>query len=88
MLPTIGMSGEQSLRAGLEREEVERLGSSYALTLAHWRRRFTEAWPRIEALGFDERFRRMWMYYLTYCEAGFEHGTIDVGLYRMRKPQA
>ena len=40
----------------------------------------------IAALGFDERFRRMWLYYLIYCEVGFERGLIDVGLYRMRKP--
>jgi cyclopropane-fatty-acyl-phospholipid synthase len=37
-------------------------------------------------LGFDERFRRMWIYYLVYCEVGFDHGMIDVGLYRLRKP--
>ena len=60
-------------------------GRSYARTLADWRSRFRAAWPRIEALGFDERFRRMWEYYLAYCEVGFERGTIDVGFYRLRK---
>ena len=50
-----------------------------------WRRRFEEAWPKIEKLGFDNRFRRLWRYYLTYCEAGFEEGVIDVGLYRLRR---
>ena len=39
-----------------------------------WRRRFEAAWPDIAALGFDDRFRRMWLYYLTYCEVGFERG--------------
>ena len=85
MLPSVWMMREQAERAGLEITEIERFGASYALTVAEWRRRFVEAWPRIEALGFDERFRRMWLYYLTYCEAGFRHGTIDVGLYRLKE---
>jgi len=50
----------------------------YADTLAEWGRRFRTAWPRIAPLGFDERFRRMWEYYLAYCEGGFRAGTIDV----------
>lgn len=85
MLPTVCIMRDHASAAGLELVELERFGASYARTLAEWRRRFLEAWPRIEALGFDERFRRMWSYYLTYCEAGFEHGTIDVGIYRLRK---
>jgi cyclopropane-fatty-acyl-phospholipid synthase len=72
--------------AGLTFETIERFGQSYALTLAEWRRRFEAAWHDIAALGFDERFRRMWRYYLTYCEIGFERGLIDVGLYGLRKP--
>jgi cyclopropane-fatty-acyl-phospholipid synthase len=86
MLPTASLIRKHAERAGLELVEVERFGASYALTVAEWRRRFAEAWPNIAALGFDERFRRMWIYYLTYCEAGFRHGTIDVGLYRLAKP--
>ena len=43
------------------------------------------AWPRIEAMGFDERFRRLWLYYLAYCEAGFRAGSIDVGFYRLTR---
>ena len=85
MLPTIPLMRAEAQRVGLEFCELERFGASYALTVAEWRRRFVEAWPRIEALGFDERFRRMWDYYLTYCEVGFQCGPIDVGLYRMRK---
>ena len=37
-------------------------------------------------LGYDEAFRRKWVYYLCYCEAGFEEGSIDVGIYQYRKP--
>ena len=86
MLPTVADMRRQSEAVGLTFEDVETFGASYARTLADWRRRFDQAWPRMEALGFDVRFRRMWLYYLTYCEVGFERGTIDVGLYRLRKP--
>ena len=53
-------------------------GLDYAVTLAHWRDRFRLAWPDMGGLGFDERFRRLWEYYLSYCEAGFRSGSIDV----------
>jgi cyclopropane-fatty-acyl-phospholipid synthase len=86
MLPTVPLMRQHAGEAGLELVEIERFGASYALTLAEWRSRFIASWPRIEALGFDDRFRRMWLYYLTYCQAGFQHGTIDVGLYRLAKP--
>ena len=86
MLPTVGKMKERAGEAGLGFETVETFGLSYARTLAAWRERFLVAWPRIEAQGFDERFKRMWLYYLSYCEAGFERGTIDVGLYRVTRP--
>ena len=54
------------------------MGPDYARTLALWRQRFVHAWQEIEKLGFDERFRRMWLYYLGYCEAGFNARTISV----------
>ncbi|SNY72676.1 cyclopropane-fatty-acyl-phospholipid synthase family protein [Enterobacter sp. CC120223-11] len=54
------------------------MGPDYARTLSHWRQRFVQAWQDIEKLGFDERFRRMWLYYFGYCEAGFNARTISV----------
>lgn len=54
------------------------MGPDYARTLVHWRQRFVHAWQDIEKLGFDDRFRRMWLYYLSYCEAGFNARTISV----------
>ena len=42
-------------------------------------------WPEVAALGFDERFKRMWEYYLSYCEAGFNNGAIDVGLFKINR---
>ncbi|ABD88104.1 class I SAM-dependent methyltransferase [Rhodopseudomonas palustris] len=53
-------------------------GQDYAKTLAAWRDNFRAAWPNLTPLGFDERFRRLWEYYLAYCEAGFLSGNIDV----------
>jgi cyclopropane-fatty-acyl-phospholipid synthase len=77
------------LREALEKADLtlvaaETFGESYALTLRDWRRRFLEKWPQIEQLGFDAPFKRLWEYYLGYCEAGFRSGLIDVGLYSIR----
>lgn len=71
---------------GLVLERSHFFGLDYARTLAYWREAFLDAWPRIAPLGFDERFKRMWLYYLSYCEAGFMEKTIDVGLFKLRKP--
>ena len=87
MLPTVTRMHEEAKRAGLAFETVERFGESYARTLVDWRTRFRANWPEIQKLGFDERFRRMWEYYLTYCEVGFERGDVDVGIYRLTKPR-
>ena len=71
MLPSESRLLQETRRAGLEWTGVERFGQDYADTLAHWERRFEEAWSDIAARGFDERFRRLWKFYLSYCEAGF-----------------
>ena len=80
-LPTKTIIAEQASRAGLRLAHVECFGSSYARTLAEWRRRFDACWSEIAAKGFDERFRRLWTYYLSYCEAGFREQATDVGFY-------
>ncbi|WP_025032368.1 SAM-dependent methyltransferase [Bradyrhizobium sp. DOA9] len=58
------------------RERV--FGQDYAKTLSLWRDNFSRAWTDLTSLGFDEPFRRLWEYYLCYCEAGFRAGKIDV----------
>lgn len=83
MLPTRRALREHARAAGLQLEEDLHFGRSYAQTLVDWRQRFLANWPAIAALGFDEGFRRLWEYYLCYCEAGFRSGRIDVGLYRV-----
>ncbi|MFI4936234.1 MAG: class I SAM-dependent methyltransferase [Caulobacterales bacterium] len=71
MLPSETRLKEETARAGLEWRDVIRFGQSYADTLAEWASRFEGAWDDIKGLGFDERFRRLWRFYLSYCEAGF-----------------
>lgn len=80
MLPTMDIIRREAARAGLRLVAHELFGSSYAQTLAEWRRRFLQMWPDIEALSFDLRFKRMWEYYLSYCEVGFAAGAVDVNL--------
>lgn len=80
-LPSDTALAKAVAEAGLKLREVEHFGKSYARTLLEWRLRFHAHWPAIAAQGFDERFRRLWHYYLCYCEAGFEEGSINVGLY-------
>lgn len=84
MLPSPSALREQAARAGLELGEELLFGTSYARTLADWRARFLAAWPAIAAQGFDPAFKRLWQYYLCYCEAGFLAGRVDVGLYTLR----
>jgi cyclopropane-fatty-acyl-phospholipid synthase len=83
MLPSKTILAESARKAGLQIVETECFADGYALTLAEWRRRMLLAWPQIAAQGFDARFRRLWEYYLCYCEAGFRVRTIDVGLYKL-----
>lgn len=85
MLLTNQIMKEQGERAGLALERVELFGKSYAKTLRLWHECFLERWHAIEPLGYDEIFRRKWAYYLSYCEAGFEEGMIDVGVYQYRR---
>ena len=85
MLPSPRAFTQESERAGLTVERMEGFGPCYARTLAEWNRRFQGAWHRLEPLGYDARFKRMWEYYLAYCEAGFRAGTIDVQRIQLAK---
>ena len=79
MLPSEPRLGPVIAAAGLDWTLTERFGADYATTLEHWGRRFEAAWDGIAASGrFDPRFRRLWRFYLAYCEAGFRSGRTDV----------
>ena len=65
---------------------LEDFGDSYARTLAAWRERFLARLPQVRALGFDERFIRLWEFYLAYCEGGFRERSIGVAHLLFAKP--
>ncbi len=74
--------------SSLQLAGAQDIGEHYALTLREWRRRFLSRLPDVRRLGFDERFIRMWNFYLAYCEGGFlEHYIGDVQLV-LAKPGA
>ncbi len=67
-------------RTGLDWVAERAFGASYARTLRSWRERFEANWDSVIApMGFDERFHRMWRYYLAYCEGGFRAGAPTCG---------
>lgn len=78
MLPPPGKLAEIGKSLGLDLKDQKIFGQDYARTLLEWRQRFRTAWPQIRPMGFDERFKRLWEFYLHYCEAGFRAGNIDV----------
>ena len=78
MLPTPSIMKSLGVHAGLPMRSETIFGRDYARTLSEWRVRFDQNWFAIKQLGFDERFRKLWDYYLYYCEAGFRSGHIDV----------
>jgi len=79
MLPSKERLLELVDAAGFDLVEPYWFGHSYALTLAKWRERFDQVSREVLEQGFDERFLRMWRYYLSYCETGFTSGRTDVG---------
>ena len=78
MLPCPRIMTDMGNSNGLKQIASLEFGHDYARTLKVWRDNFRSVWPDLTEMGFDERFRRMWEYYLAYCEAGFLAGNIDV----------
>jgi cyclopropane-fatty-acyl-phospholipid synthase len=77
-LPSIPALEQVAKEHFLNLEHTIHFGMDYARTLKEWQYRFSRDWPAAEALGFDEKFKRLWHYYLAYCQAGFINGHIDV----------
>lgn len=86
MLASVERLQEEAAKAGLAWRKAEAFGASYAETLAEWTRRFKAKWDDISAMGFDERFKQLWLFYLGYCEAGFRTGRTDVVQLELAKP--
>jgi cyclopropane-fatty-acyl-phospholipid synthase len=81
-IPCVTAMIDSAARAGqLRLLNLEDFGPSYATTLRHWRHRFLSKLDRVRALGYDDRFIRLWEFYLCYCEGGFlERSISDVQL--------
>lgn len=86
MLPSPVVLREQIERAGLGVVGSINFGASYDITLRRWHTRFNDKWDEIAALGFDDRFRRMWNFYLTSCAATFASGNCDVTQITVKRP--
>lgn len=78
MLPSMEALNRQTENSGLHVTELLNFGDSYSETLRRWHKDFEESWDQVQTLGFDERFRRMWNFYLASCAACFRGQTTDV----------
>ena len=77
-LPSLKIIKEITKQNNLTLQKINSYSDDYAKTLFMWRNNFLKAWDNITPLGFDEYFKRMWEFYLSYCEAGFKSKNIDL----------
>lgn len=86
MLPSPSALQAQADRAGLDVKGSIEFGESYSQTLRRWYVDFNDKWSQIEEMGFDERFKRMWDFYLTSCASTFHSGNCDVTQITVTRP--
>jgi cyclopropane-fatty-acyl-phospholipid synthase len=86
MLPSPLVLSKQAQEAGLKVVKSIEFGESYSETLRRWHDTFNDKWDQVLAMGFDDRFRRMWNFYLTSCAATFYYGNCDVTQITISKP--
>jgi cyclopropane-fatty-acyl-phospholipid synthase len=84
LLPSPSRFVMEAQRAGFIEAGRRSFGTDYAETLRRWRSAFDAAGHKVHALGFDERFQRLWRFYLTYCEVGFDQRLTDVSQFHLR----
>ncbi len=77
-LPSIQFMENLIKKKGLKLEKINTYSDDYAKTLATWRENFLGVWEKISPLGFDDYFKRMWEFYLSYCEGGFKSRNINL----------
>ena len=86
MLPSPAVLRSEVDRAGLKVVNSIEFGESYSQTLRRWHETFNAKWDQISEMGFDDRFRRMWNFYLTSCASTFHYGNCDVTQITIEKP--
>ncbi len=86
MLPAPSVLRTEVEKAGLNVMRSIEFGESYSQTLRRWHETFNQRWDEVSLLGFDDRFRRMWNFYLTSCAATFSSGTCDVTQITVKRP--
>ena len=86
MLPSPTALKSEIQRAGMNFVNSVEFGESYSQTLRRWYDTFNARWDEVQAHGFDERFRRMWNFYLTSCAAAFQSGSCDVTQITISRP--
>ncbi len=86
MLPSRGALLSEIESAGLRMLRSVEFGECYSQTLRRWHDTFNGRWDEVSALGFDDRFRKMWNFYLTSCAATFHSGNCDVTQITIRRP--
>ena len=86
MLPSPTALRAEIERAGLSVARSIEFGESYSQTLRRWHQAFNDKWDEIAKMGFDERFRRMWNFYLTSCAGAFKGGSCDVTQITIARP--
>jgi cyclopropane-fatty-acyl-phospholipid synthase len=85
LLPSPRLFEEAAGKAGFEVVGRLAFGPDYAETLRRWRTAFLRELEQVSKLGFDQRFIRIWTFYLDYCEAAFDSGNTDVMQFTLRK---
>lgn len=86
MLPAPSVLRAEVERAGLRVQGSIEFGESYSLTLRRWHETFAERWGEVKKLGFDDRFKRMWDFYLASCAGAFQGGNCDVTQITVTRP--
>ena len=77
-LPSIKSLNKLSIQSDLKIENYQLYGQHYSSTLQEWKKSFFNSWNLISKQGFNTNFKRMWDFYLSYCEAGFKSKNIDL----------
>ena len=85
MLPSKKQLNNITSQLGLKCDTLKSFGKSYAKTLSIWNKEFQLSWDELYNMGYSVKFKRMWEYYLSYCETGFLSNSTDVSHFLINK---